>query len=405
VWAEIRLDAVRRNVARIRARVGEGVALLAVVKANAYGHGAVAVARAALEAGVSRLGVGNLEEGTLLREAGITAPIHVLGGLAPGELEGLVPYRLTPMVHSIESARAIARQARAFGVRVPVHVLLDTGMGRFGVRAEEAESVLAAVFREPGLRLAGLGTHMSRPLDPSFTGEQLARFQRVLRLLEASGQRPEWVHAAASAALFRYPGARFNLVRPGLSLFGADPGGLAEAGARLEPALSIRSRLLFVKDVPAGTPVSYGALYRTLTATRIGAVAIGYSDGYPLSATGNGEAIVRGVRVPIVGRVTMDYVLVDLGGAPTAEEGDVVTLVGRDGAARIPLEEVARAAGVIPYAVSTGLGTRVRRIYLDGRRAPAARRPDLGVRRPIAASAPARNEERAALPRERPAVS
>jgi alanine racemase len=377
-WAEVRLDCLQRNLQQVRAAVGPLVEVMAVIKADAYGHGAVPVARAALDAGASRLGVGDSTEAIELRESGIAAPVHVLGALVEREMDEVVYHGITPTIHSLARVQDLDRRAAAQGRRLPVHLMVDTGMGRLGVRPESAEELLLAIAARPHLRLEGIATHLSSAgdPDPSFTDEQLASFRRVLRRARALGVHVPRVHAAATAGLFLHGAkARFNLVRPGISLYGIDPDGLARrAGVRLEPVLSLRSQVVFLKHVEAGTPVGYGAAWRAPERTAIATVPIGYDDGYPYNCSKKGaEVLVRGVRCPVVGTVTMDYLIVDVGRVPEPKVGDTVTLIGRDGGEEVRVEDVARWAGTIPYAIPCGLGKRVRRVYLS---TPAERERD-----------------------------
>jgi len=368
-WAEIRLDHLQRNLREITRTAGPGVEVMAVIKADAYGHGAVPVARAALDAGAARLGVGDSTEAIELRQSGITAPVHVLGALVEREIDEVIFHGITPTIHSLSRIASLDDRARAQGRRLPVHLMVDTGMGRLGVRPESALDLLREIAARPNLFLEGIATHLSSAgdPDPAFTQEQLATFRRVLRTARASGMHIPKVHAAATGGLFFHgKGARFNMVRPGISLYGIDPGGLAErTGVRLEPVLSLRSQIVFLKQIEAGAPIGYGASWRAPARTMIATIPIGYDDGYPYTCSGKGaEVLVKGVRCPIVGTVTMDYLIVDVGRVVEPRVGDTVTLVGRDGDAEIRVEELARWAGTIPYAIPCGLGKRVRRIYL-----------------------------------------
>ena len=376
-WAEVRLDRVKRNLGAVRRAVGAKVDVMAVIKADAYGHGAVPIARAALDAGAARLGVGDSTEAIELRETGITAPIHVLGALVEREIDDVIYHGITPTIHSLARVDDLDRRARMQGKRLPVHLMIDTGMGRLGVRPESAAELLYAIASRPNLALEGIATHLSSAgdLDPEFTNEQLTAFRDVLRFARDHRIHVQKIHAAATAGLFFYPAARYNLVRPGISLYGIDPGGLAaRAGVTLEPALSLRSQIVFLKQVEAGTPIGYGATWRSPEPTKIATIPIGYNDGYPFACSGRGaEILVRGVRAPVVGTVTMDYLIVDVGRVPGVAVGDMVTLIGSDGADEIRVEDLARWGGTIPYEITCRLGKRVRRIYLAAgeRTAPA----------------------------------
>jgi alanine racemase len=349
---------------------------MAVIKADAYGHGAVPVARAALDGGASRLGVGDSTEAIELRESGITAPIHVLGALVEREIDDVIFHGITPTIHALSRVAELDDHARRQGRRIPVHLNVDTGMGRLGVRPESAEEVLLAIAAAPNLALEGVQTHLSSAHDPDFTSDQLSAFRPVLTRARERGIHVPKIHAAATGGLFLHRRARYNLVRPGISLYGIDPGGLAEIGVRLEPVLALRSQIVFLKAVEPGTAIGYGARFRTGRPSRIATIPIGYNDGYPVQSSGRGaEVLVRGVRAPIVGTVTMDYLMVDVTDVPEVRVGDRVTLIGEDGDDEIRVEEVARRAQTIPYAIPCGLGKRVRRLYLaadEGAERPAA---------------------------------
>ncbi|GIW71818.1 MAG: alanine racemase [Planctomycetota bacterium] len=397
VWAEVRLDRLAHNLGCLRRALAPGVQLMAVVKADAYGHGAVPVARALLAAGADRLGVGDSTEALELRAAGVRAPIHVLGALIEAEIDDVIRHRVTPTVHSLARVHLLVRRARALGRAVPVHIMVDTGMGRLGVRPESARRLAAAVAgAAPWLVLEGVATHLSAAdaEDEAFTREQLVRFGQTLRDLRAAGLVPPLVHAANSAGLLRYPASHHTLCRPGIALYGMEPSPHVRApGPGLLPVLALKSQVVFLKRVEAGTPLSYGATYRTSRPTVIATVPVGYNDGYPLALSNRAEALVRGRRVPVVGRVTMDYLLLDVGGVPGVHVGEVVTLIGAQGGEEIRVEELAARAGTLPYEITCRLGRRVRRLYLEGP-APVRRAAGAG-RRHEPAPAPGRRRPRA----------
>lgn len=372
-WVELDLDAVRSNVRAIRAATG-GVELLAVVKADGYGHGAAWVARAALEAGATRLGVATADEAVRLRDAGVVAPVQVLGSFLEDELDAAQGARASLTLHEPDDlARVRAAAARA-GRPLGVHVKVDVGMHRHGVEPARALDVLARAAGDPLLRVEGLMTHLPSPSDETTTRRQVDDFAQVLARAERAGLRPPRAHAAASAALFRFPEARFDMVRAGIALVGLDPDGrVARTGTTLAPALSLRARVMRVRDVPAGDPVGYGGRWTAARPTRLALVGIGYGDGLPYALTGTGaHVLLQGQRCPLVATVMMDYLLVDVTDLPRAPApGDVATLFGRDGEAILPLEEQAKHAGVIPYALSCGLGARLERV-VRGARAESA---------------------------------
>jgi alanine racemase len=368
VWSEVDLDAVRDNVAVLR-EVAAPAELLAVVKANGYGHGAVPVSRAALDAGASWLGVARVEEGEQLRAAGIDAPVMLLSEPAPRVASRVVEAALTPVVYTGFGIDGLVKATADAGRTSPldVHLKVDTGMHRVGCAPDDALAVARSIAGHDELTLAGVCTHLAVADEPEnpYTGEQLARFERVLAELDAAGLRPPLVHAANSAGLLAEPRARYDLVRVGIACYGLPPAPALAGRAELRPALSLRARVTLVKTLPPGTHVSYGLRSAVGETGRVATVPAGYADGVPrnLGLVG-GEVLVRGRRRPIVGVVTMDQLLVDLGDVP-AEPGDEVVLIGRQGDDEITATEWAGRLGTISYEVVTGIGARVPRTY-DG---------------------------------------
>lgn len=368
-WVEIDLAAVRANVAEL-ARLAAPAALLAVVKADAYGHGAVPVARAALAGGASSLGVALVEEGRELRAAGIDAPVLVLSEPPRAAAAAVVAARLTPTVYTQAGIDALAKAVvEAPGAARPlrVHLKVDTGMHRVGAQVADAVELARRIDAHDELELEGVLTHFAvadEPDDP-YTGEQLARFAEVLDGLAAAGVRPSVVHAANSAAMFAFPQSRFGLVRPGIALYGVAPIRRRPPPVPLRPALAFKARVAHVKHLPAGARVSYGLRYRLGRAAGIATVPVGYADGVPrnLAAVG-GQVLVGGRRRPIAGTVTMDQLLVDVGDDPV-EVGDEVVLIGAQGGERITVEEWAERMGTIGNEIVCGIGARVPREYLD----------------------------------------
>jgi len=362
---EIDLDAIRHNVATLRALVAPA-AVLAVVKADAYGHGAVPVARAAVEAGATALGVALVEEGVELRDAGIEVPVLVLSEPRPEAAAEVVGRRLTPVVYTDAGIDALAKAVADRGSPpLPVHLKVDTGMHRVGAHGEGAVTLAQRVADHGELELAGICTHFAvadEPTDP-YTEVQLARFDEVRRALAGAGLEPHHVHAANSAAAIGFPGARFDLVRAGIAIYGVLPAPGVGADLGLRPALALRSAVSHVKRLRAGDRVSYGLRYELPRDATIATVPIGYADGVPrnLAATG-AEVVVRGSRRPIAGTVTMDQLMVDVGDLPV-EVGDTVTLIGADGDESVTAEEWAERLGTIGYEIVCGIGPRVPREY------------------------------------------
>ena len=357
-WAEVDLGAISSNLAAIRAHLNPEVRVMAVVKADGYGHGATPVARSALRAGAEWLGVATVDEGLALRGAGITAPILVLGPAASDEVPDAARGGLSLTVHSADAVALIARAARRPLVRV--HLKVDTGMTRLGVGVAEVKRVVRAIAAA-GLRLEGVFTHLACADEGGHevTREQLTRFESILPALRRRSPTL-LVHAANSAAAVLLPRSHYGMVRIGLSMYGLSPGPAVGERVALRPVMRLRSRIVRVVRAQPGTAVSYGATYRVLRPTTIATVACGYADGYPRLAGLNGEIALGGARVHIAGRVCMDYLMVDAGDRPVAA-GDVVELFGDS----VSADEVASWAHTISYEIVCGVGPRVPRVYLD----------------------------------------
>jgi len=336
---------------------------MAVVKADGYGHGAVPVSRAALAGGASWLGVARAEEALDLRAAGLDVPVLLLGYAPPGAIGELVAAGISLTVWSPEHLTELQCAADAVDGRARVHVKVDTGMSRLGVAPEDALAVVRAVADRPRLQLEGIFTHFACADEPAspVTERQQERFRAVLAALDAAGLRPPLVHAANSAAIFAVPGAAYDLVRLGIAMYGLSPGTAVVLPEAIRPALVWTSVLAQVKQVPARQGISYGHTYVTDHRQWIGTVPVGYADGW--RRTGENEVLVRGRRVPVVGRVCMDQCMVDLDAVPDAEVGDEVVLIGRQGAERISADDVADRWGTIGYEAVCGIGRRVPRRY------------------------------------------
>jgi len=375
-WVEIDLDILDSNFDALRARVGPEREILLVVKADAYGHGAVEVSRAAASRGVRQFGVATLHEGMQLRAAGLSEDIWVLSPLLSTEIPQALAHGLEPTLPSLEFARALSAQALSHGRPCRVHVEVDTGMGRTGVDATEAVDFLTAIDALQGLRVGSVYTHFpdADAEDPVFARQQLARFEDVLTALAARGLVPPLVHAANSAGTIRLPESRLGLVRPGLAAYGlAPPHSDAASTAGLRPAMSFQSRLVQVRHVRAGRPISYGRTFTTPRDSIIGVVPVGYGHGYSWLCSNRGAMLVGGRRVPIVGRVTMDLTMIDLTDLAAAtgrvpEPGDRVVLFGRQNAEALPVEDLAAWSETLPYEVLCTIGKRVTRVYLRGGR-------------------------------------
>ena len=371
--AHIDLGALRHNLGQVRRQAGDRE-VIAIVKADAYGHGAVPVARALAAEGVTRFGVALVEEGRALREAGIRGEVLVLGGFVEDQAAEIVELGLTATIFHAGHADALNEAARRAGCAAPVHVKIDTGMGRLGFSPVAAPDAVAALARCAFLRIEGLMTHFADAdlADPAYAREQVARFDAVAETVRRAGVRIPIRHAANSAAVMATSswrstmgGPLYDAVRPGLMLYGARPGPAVGAGVDLRPVLSLTTRILLLKRVPPGTPISYGRTFVTRRESLIAVLPIGYADGYPRALSNAGRVLVRGRAAPVVGRVCMDLTMVDATDVPDVGEGDEAVVIGAQGAAAITVEEVAAGAGTIAYEILCGIGPRVPRRYLD----------------------------------------
>jgi len=368
-WVEVDLDRFSANLRAVRALGGPDREAFLVVKADAYGHGAVEISEAARQEGVAALGVATLHEGIQLRRAGSTLPIVVLSPLLVGEMEEAVAHELDPTVPDLEVAATVSAIATAAGRAVRCHVEVDTGMGRTGVLANEAEEFLAKLVALPGMRLGSVYTHFpdADAEDLSFARGQVERFTALLARLETRGVRPARVHAANSAGAVNLPTSHLDWLRVGLLAYGYRPL-RSDTPIDLEPVMSFKSHLVQVRTLPAGSTVSYGRTWTAPRAARVGVVAVGYGHGYSWLLSNRGQMLVRGRRVPIVGRVTMDLTMVDLETVPDAQVGDEVVMFGEQGGESLPLAEVARGSETLPYEIMCTIGKRVTKIYIrDGR--------------------------------------
>jgi alanine racemase len=369
-WAEIDLDALADNLRVIRAEVGREVSVMAAVKADAYGHGAVRCARRLEAEGVDWFGVAMPEEGIELRQAGLSKPILCLGGFWAGQETACLRQRLTPVVYRADMIEALDRAARAAGAVADVHVKIDTGMGRLGVRSDDVRQFCEALSAVQNIRVDGLMTHLAAADDPAqedFTRDQLKRFHQAVDLFRERGFTPSYVHAANSAAAFAYPEARGSIVRPGGSLYGFKRDVLPPkfGTVQLRPVMSLRSRIMLLKMVGKGEKLGYGCTFQTTRPSLIATVPIGYDDGYRRALSNRGRAIVGGTFAPVVGRVSMDLTLIDVTDVPGVSLDDQVTLLGSDGPLAISAEGLAELAETISYEITCGISSRVPRTYLE----------------------------------------
>ncbi len=365
--ASVDLSRLQDNLRAVRRLVGPSVGILAAVKGDAYGHGAVPVARALEAAGCDWFGVALVEEGIRLRESGITAPILCLGGAGPGGAADAVAHRLTPVVYDLADAERIEQEAARRHEPYGVHLKVDTGMGRLGVPLPQWEGFLDRFAAFRWLRVDGLCSHLGEAGEGTSSEEQGRRFLVALQAARARGFRPSLLHLANSEGTVLHPRLRFDLVRPGLVLYGIHPGPATATLLAVEPVMTVTTQVLFVKDLPAGVGLSYDREYVTSRPSRIATLPVGYADGYPRALSNRAEVLVHGRRAPIRGTVCMDLTLVDVTDVPeTVTAGEEVVLLGHQGAERITAEELARHAGTIPYEILCGFSERVPRRHHDG---------------------------------------
>jgi alanine racemase len=376
LWAEVDLAAIEHNLRELRRITRPSASLMAVVKANAYGHGSVAVARAALQSGADFLGVARIDEALALRAAGLAAPILVLGYTPPERAAELLANDLTQTVFSPEAARLLSATAVQKGRTLRVHLKVDTGMGRIGLPAgpqallQNAVAAALEIAPLPGLEIEGVFTHFASAdsTDKSFTHQQIDRFMDLLDLLRQNGLEIPIRHAANSAAIIDLPETHLDMVRAGIALYGLYPSDeVAKDRIRLIPAMTLKARVVQVKSVPAGFSVSYGMTFRTERPTIIATIPVGYADGYSRALSSRGRMLIREKAAPIAGRVCMDMTMVDAGEIPEVAVGDEVVIFGRQGAARLGAEEVADILGTISYEVVSALTARVPRVYVGSR--------------------------------------
>ncbi|MCF8027633.1 MAG: alanine racemase [Desulfobacteraceae bacterium] len=378
VWAEIDLAAIAQNIRNLRAGLTNNARLMAVVKANAYGHGAVPVARQAMAAGADCLAVARLAEALELRYAGISCPVLIFGHTPPEMAGKLMDFDLIQTVYAYADARDLDLRAQADGRTIRVHVKIDTGMGRLGVAGwpdssrdacGDAAEEVAAICGLSGLRAEGVYTHFATAdsPDPAGTRRQLEVFLQILSALDRRGITFSVRHAANSAAAINIPETHLDMVRPGISIYGCYPSREAEqSGIHLVPAMSLRARIVHLKSVDPGFSVSYGWTEQTRKKTVIATVPIGYADGYDRHFSSRGQMLLRGFPAPVIGRVCMDHTMIDVGAVPDPARGEPVLIFGRDGRGTLAVDYLAHTLGTIHYEVLSRISARIPRIYKSG---------------------------------------
>ncbi|MFC1480494.1 alanine racemase [Candidatus Omnitrophota bacterium] len=363
-WAEIDLDAVRHNLDCMRDLIGTGVEIMAVVKANAYGHGICQVSRALVEEGVSYLGVATVDEALNLRGSGIDTPVLVLGSVLEEEAKAAVANNITLTLCDPVILGVLTDIAKKTSLRPKVHIKVDTGMGRIGVWHKDAIGFIREVYSNKEIDLEGIYTHFSSAgRDKMVTRLQIASLEKVLEETDSSGIDIKYKHAANSIAVVDWKKSHLNLVRPGILLYGVYPKESFRRNFRLEPVMNLKTRIVHLKETPPGRAISYGRTYITQKPTKIATIPIGYADGYGRILSNKAEALVNGQYVRIVGMVTMDQTLLDVGHIKGVGVGDEVVLIGKQGQAEVLIEKIAKLAGTIPYEILSAITDRVPRIY------------------------------------------
>lgn len=364
-WAEINLAAVRFNIINIQKKLGEHIELMAIVKCNAYGHGAIEVSREALNLGVKALGVSSLYEGIELRDIFKDVPIIVLSAGMSGQAEEFIEYNLSPVVCTWQMTNALADAARKRGTQAKVHIKVDTGMGRIGVWHERADEFTRQVYKISGIEIEGICSHFATSDEQNldFARQQFEWFNRCLEKIKDLPIR--FKHISNTGAIFNLPEAHLNMVRPGLSIYGVSPSKYVKDAESLRPALSLKTKVAFLKTIPEGRTLSYARTYKTEKEMKVATLPVGYGDGYPLSLSNKGYVLIRGKKARILGAVTMDQIMVDVTDIKNVETEDIAVLIGKQGKEEIAATEIARMAGTIPYEIFASINKRVQKVYLD----------------------------------------
>ena len=361
-WTEIDLGKLRRNLQLIRRDLPPAVKLLAVVKDEAYGHGALEVAQVAVEEGTWGFGLSTLEEAMVLRDGGITVPLLLLGERQEAELEWCAAHDLTVCLNESHNVRALAKIAAKLGKRVPVHVKIHTGMSRYGVRWDEALPLIEHVLAEKSLLLEGVMTHFSQSdeIDKTFANLQFARFQEILRALEAKGITVKLRHACNSGGFLDLPQAHLDMVRTGILMYGIFPSQVCRRIEGIEPVMSVKAKIAAIQKLKPGEVVGYGMRYTAATERRVAVLPIGYGDGFP-RVRNEGGALIHGHLAPLIGGIAMDALMVDITDIPQAQMWDEAVLMGRQGAKEITVRDIAKLKNSVTYDVLTNWRLRLRR--------------------------------------------
>lgn len=357
-WVEIDLAALRHNLAQVHNRMSAHTQILGVVKSDAYGHGMLPVARELAAGGVDFLAVSKFWEAQELQASGIRLPILVLSGIEPPEMDEAIRQQVRPAVFRLDHAELISKKACSLNTKAKIHLKIDTGMGRLGVPWKKVPTFLDDLLALPGIHLEGILSHFAVADEPdkTYSEQQLSRFREILRVLAGCGHPVRYAHIANSAGLLDLPHAHFQLVRPGIMLYGSPPSQELHSPAELKPVMSFKSKILQLKEVPAGQPIGYGRTFTTDKITRIATIPVGYDDGYPRVLSNRGQVLVHGQRAPLIGRVSMNLITIDVTSVPNAREDDEVLLLGRQNNDRITAEEIAELCGTISYEIYCNIG-------------------------------------------------
>ncbi|MGF7184281.1 alanine racemase [Desulfitispora alkaliphila] len=366
VWADIDLKAIKSNMQLIRELISPGVEIMAVVKANAYGHGANKVSRTCLEAGADNLGVAIIEEAVDLRNIGITKPILVLGHTPIHKAQIAIEMNVTQTIYTLDQARSLSELASRIGKKAKIHLKVDTGMGRLGFTEGNWKDIYA-IAKLRNLEIEGIFTHFAvADCDPEYTRLQQERFDKILFQLKKDGIEIPKVHAANSAGIIQHPESYYNMVRPGLIIYGLYPDeGVDKSRIKLTPAMSLKTRIVHLKQVPPGTKISYGGTFVAENTSLIATIPIGYAHGYSRLLSNAGYAVVNGGKAPVVGRICMDQTMIDVTNLKDVKVGDEVLLFGHNNSEILPVEEVASTMGTVNYEIICKVSNRVPRIYLE----------------------------------------
>ncbi|MFH1097496.1 MAG: alanine racemase [Candidatus Desantisbacteria bacterium] len=373
-WVEVNLDSIRHNVGEIRRIIGDSCQIMAIVKADAYGHGAVAVAKTVVDAGVQRLGVASLNEAIQLREAGIICPILNLGAIRTEDVGDCVHYSITPSIFLWDAAKTFSDYAIFKGIKVKLHIKIDTGMRRLGVSYTEAFEFVKKIHSLPGIEIEGIFSHLaaSDSTNKAYAYEQFRRFKGIISRLKKIGIVAPITHIANSGAILDLPEMRLDMVRPGITIYGLFPSKSVSQQVSLQPAMSFKTRIIFLKDMPKDLPVhgflpvyggiSYGRTY-VKKGLKVATIPVGYSDGYPRALSNKAEVLIHGQRAPIIGTVTMNFCMIDVSHIMDVKIDDEVILFG----GQLAVDELAEICGTISYEILCGINSRIPRIYVSGR--------------------------------------